>query len=62
MKKEFKRLNIFRNILIVIDVLAVLMFIFELIIKDINYSSYIVLLINNILVFSLIIYKKRLLK
>ncbi len=62
MEKEFKRLNIFRNILIVIDVLAVLMFIFELIIKDINYSSYIVLLINNILVFSLIIYKKRLLK
>lgn len=56
-KKELERrknsFKILKRILFVIDIIAVILFIIQLIFKDIVYYSYVILVICNILTFVL---------
>lgn len=51
LEESYKRIKVAKKILIGIDVLALILLIVQIIIKEVSISSYIVLIACNILVF-----------
>ncbi len=54
-----RNLKTLRTILVILDILSILLLIFQIIIKDVTYCSYIILIVCNIITFSVKIEDKK---
>ncbi len=53
LERRKRNMKVFRTIMIILDVLALILLVIQTIIKDITYWSYIILVICNVLVFTI---------
>lgn len=52
LERRKRNIKAFKTIMIILDVLALILLVVQILIKDITYWSYVVLIICNILVFT----------
>lgn len=53
LERRKKSMKILRTLMIILDVLALILLIVQILIKDISYWSYVILILCNILVFTI---------
>jgi len=51
LERRKRNMKVFKTIMIILDVLALILLVVQILIKDITYWSYVVLIVCNILVF-----------